>query len=119
RAAHGDEDLFLVRVEVTSSLRAGRVAPHACARFGELSLLGQHRVPPRLLTRRRLALLPLESVRVHDVVRHEATIPSAAWPPSPGPLHCRPESGRSDSSSRSRSVSTAPTSGRSFRWGSS
>ena len=56
----------------------GGIAPHPCARLGQVGGVGNDGVTARLDAVGRLALLPVEILLVHDVEGHGATIPSAA-----------------------------------------
>ena len=77
RAAQGDEDLLLIRVEVPPTARVRRVAPHAGARLRHVRGLGQCCGMPWLLALVPGPLLPVEVGVVDDVPAHGATIPSA------------------------------------------
>lgn len=77
RAAQGDEDLFLVGVEVTPPARVRRIAPHPGPRLGHLRGLRERRGMPELLAFVTRPLLPLQVVHMDDVPAHGSTIPSA------------------------------------------
>ena len=75
-AAQWDEDLHLQKDDVAAAARARGIAPHACPGLRQLRGVRDDGVPARLGAADRRALLPVEIGSVHDVVGHDATIPS-------------------------------------------
>jgi hypothetical protein len=77
RSAQRHEYLFLHRIDVPSAAHVRRIAPHPCARLGEVGRIRHDCMTARGGAVRGLALEPLEILLVNDVEGHGATIPSA------------------------------------------